>query len=391
MIKSLISTVPRRWCGVGKQTFAVSCVALMVALAGAPASAQTAQSYTTAGAAYTQNFDSLLSSAAGTTPSTPTSGATTVDLGQGFAFRESLTNANNAYTTGTGSSTAGDTYSFGAATGNSERALGELRSGSLSTVIGAAFTNNTGVTLTVFNIKYDAELWRIGTTNHTTPDGLTFEYSVDQAATINSGTYTAVSALNYTAPLGTAGALNGNSNSTTKTAQITGLSLANGQTIRFRWTDIDANSSDDGIGIDNFAFTGAASTAVELMQFKPLAVSGGVWLRWKTGMEENNVGFNVYRQTKTDGIWGAKVKLNPSLIASATLLPIPSVDSSDGGYVYGWPDKNPGDLLKVRYWLEDIDTSGKKTLHGPATPVPGSGSISTRVKSPLLSEISSSP
>ena len=51
-------------------------------------------------------------------------------LPEGWALSEAGTSANNdgKYTAGTGSSTAGDTYSFGAA-GAGERAFGTLLSG----------------------------------------------------------------------------------------------------------------------------------------------------------------------------------------------------------------------------------------------------------------------
>src|SRR5215217_7152077 len=54
----------------------------------------------------------------------------------GWDFSETGTNANTTYTAGTGSGTAGDTYSFGAAS-NTERAFGGLQSGSLIPTIGA--------------------------------------------------------------------------------------------------------------------------------------------------------------------------------------------------------------------------------------------------------------
>ena len=66
--------------------------------------------------AYTQNFDTLAGT--GTSTAVPT----------GWGFDETGTNANGIYTAGTGSSTAGDTYSFGT---SGDRALGQLRSGAL--------------------------------------------------------------------------------------------------------------------------------------------------------------------------------------------------------------------------------------------------------------------
>src|SRR4029450_2213125 len=85
-------------------------------------------SLTTLGTPYSENFNTLANS--GTSSTVP----------NGWAFAEALANANTTYTAGTGSSTTGDTYSFGAAS-NPERAFGGLRSGNLAPTIGAAFTN----------------------------------------------------------------------------------------------------------------------------------------------------------------------------------------------------------------------------------------------------------
>jgi hypothetical protein len=252
--------------------------------------------------------------------------------------------------------------------------------------IGVAFTNNTGAALTRFAISYIGEEWRLATVNHT--DRLDFQYSTN-ATSLTTGTWTDINNLDFTTPNSSvAGAHDGNAtlNRTQKNFLLTGISLANGSTIWLRWVDFSASGSDDCLAVDDFIFTASASTAVDLIKFKAVALSGGVWVRWKTGLEKDNVGFNVYKQTKSNGVWGPKVKLNPSLIASATLVANPRVDM-DGGYLYGWPDENPGDLLRVRYWLEDIDTTGNVTRHGPVVPEPRTGNLSDRVRSPLLSEL----
>ena len=111
-------------------------------------------SLSAAGTAYTQDFDSLVN--------TGTSGL----LPAGWYFDETGTNSNALYTAGTGSANSGDTYSFGAS-GSNERAFGTLLSGSLTPVIGAKFTNNTGLTITSMDVSYTGEQWRLGTANRT--------------------------------------------------------------------------------------------------------------------------------------------------------------------------------------------------------------------------------
>src|SRR5688500_14261933 len=85
-------------------------------------------------AAYTQNFDTLA-----------VTGTANTLLPVGWDFAESGTSANTTYAAGTGSSTAGNTYSFSAAA-IAERALGTLQSGTLIPIIGASFTNSTAAT-----------------------------------------------------------------------------------------------------------------------------------------------------------------------------------------------------------------------------------------------------
>lgn len=171
----------------------------------------------------------------------------------GWAFNESGTNANTIYTAGTGSSNAGDTYSFGAASA-SDRAFGELRSGTVIPILGVNYVNNTGGTIGSLSIAYKGEQWRIGAIGHV--DRMDFAYSTD-AASLITGTWTDVNSLDFTAPNTTsaAGALNGNSsvNYTILNFTFGGLSIPNGASFWFRWTDFDATGSDDGLAIDSFS------------------------------------------------------------------------------------------------------------------------------------------
>ena len=200
-------------------------------------------SLTALGTSACENFNTLaITGSSSTTPN-------------GWTFLESGTSANITYTAGTGSSTTGDTYSFGAAS-NPERAFGELTTGSLNSTIGANFTNNTGQTITRLSINYTGEQWRLGALNRT--DRLDFQYSTD-ATSLTTGTWADVNTLDFTAPVqGPAtGALDGNAsaNRTSINATISGLNIANGVTFWIRWTSIDAGSSDDGLAIDDFCLT----------------------------------------------------------------------------------------------------------------------------------------
>lgn len=191
---------------------------------------------------YSQNFNTLATS--GTSSTLPT----------GWLLSESGTNANATYSAGTGSSNAGDTWSFGAAS-NTERAFGGVLSGSLIPTIGAAFVNNTGAAIASLTITYTGEQWRLGASARGT-DRLDFQYSIN-ATSLTTGTWSDVDQLDFSSPVttGTVGALDGNSaaNRTNITFTITGLSIPNGATFFIRWNDFNVANADDGLAIDDFS------------------------------------------------------------------------------------------------------------------------------------------
>ena len=202
-------------------------------------------SLTTLGTAYSENFDTLANS--GTSSIVP----------NGWTFLEAGTNANSTYTAGTGSSTTGDTYSFGSGT-SSERALGGLLSNALSPTIGAQFTNNTGSVITSLSISYTGEMWRAGVANRLAADRLDFQVSTD-ATSLNTGTWTDYDTLDFNSPnTNTAsGALDGNAsaNRAVVAGTITGLSIPDGTTFWIRWLDFNIANSDDGLAVDDFSLT----------------------------------------------------------------------------------------------------------------------------------------
>jgi hypothetical protein len=205
-------------------------------------------SLATLGAAYTQNFNTLVNTGTGSTVPT------------GWAFVESP--VNTVYTAGTGSTNGGDTYSFGASSA-SDRAFGTLRSGSVGSTIGASFTNNTGSIITSLDISYIGEEWRLGVAGRT--DELDFEYSLN-ATSLTTGTWNSVAALNFITPNTSApvNAKDGNTtgNRTALNSTISSLVILNGATIWIRWTDLDIAGSEDGLAIDDFSLTPNGGTPV---------------------------------------------------------------------------------------------------------------------------------
>src|SRR4051795_6978430 len=233
----------------------VFAVAVVLSMAGVSASAQCV-SLTTLGSQYTQNFDTLSNTAGSTTNNLTIPGWFMTETGGGARDNEQDA-------VDTGASTTGDTHSYGAAA-STERALGQLRSGTLIPNFGACFTNNTGSTITSLAIAYNGEEWRLGTAART--DQMNFEYSLN-ATDLVTGTWTNVAALNFVTPdTATTGAKNGNAaaDRTALSSTITSLSIANGATFWIRWNDTDATGADDGLAIDDFSLTPNAVPPVNL-------------------------------------------------------------------------------------------------------------------------------
>ncbi|MEO8670321.1 MAG: ExeM/NucH family extracellular endonuclease [Tahibacter sp.] len=222
---------------------------LIVSLLGCLPSLAFAQcvSLTTMGSASTQDFDTLSNVAGSTTNNLTITGWFLTESGGGARDNEQ-------YAVDTGASTTGDMVSYGAAA-STERALGQLRSGTLIPLFGSCYTNNTGITISSLDIAYNGEEWRLGTAART--DQMNFEYSTN-ATDLVTGTWTNVAALNFVTPdTVTTGAKNGNAaaDRTAKSASIPALSIANGATFWIRWNDTDATGADDGLAVDDFSLT----------------------------------------------------------------------------------------------------------------------------------------
>jgi hypothetical protein len=212
---------------------------LVIAWCGNVASGQIL--LTNFGAAYLQDFNTLASS--GTSSSVPAN----------WAFVESGSSANTTYTAGTGSSGTGDTYSFGS-TSSTERALGELSSGTLASTFGAGFQNNGTSPITRITLSYYGEQWRQASS---TTDKLDFQISFD-ATSITTGTWNDIDALDFSQiHSGTAGLLDGNLSANRQLKGVTDFllssSIAPNGTFWIRWVGSDATGFDAGLGIDDFS------------------------------------------------------------------------------------------------------------------------------------------
>jgi len=118
----------------------------------------------------------------------------------------------------------------------------------------------------------------------------------------------------------------------------------------------------DSVSANNIASTTTLVTAPTRINLQSLTAEGtshGTVLRWKTGGELNNLGFNVYRERN-----GERVRLNPTLVAGSALM-MSGYSEKHAAKSYAWID--PVGTPTSAYWLEDLDLNGQRTLHGPVT------------------------
>ena len=98
---------------------------------------------------------------------------------------------------------------------------------------------------------------------------------------------------------------------------------------------------------------------IQLSSFTATPKSGEIILAWSTEAEIDNAGFNLYC-SESEG--GAYSKINGSLI--------PARGTPTRGASYAFIDADAKNRRTYYYKLEDIDLSGKSTMHGPVSAEP---------------------
>ncbi|MBV9926160.1 MAG: hypothetical protein JOZ96_14165 [Acidobacteria bacterium] len=125
---------------------------------------------------------------------------------------------------------------------------------------------------------------------------------------------------------------------------------------------------------------GGLLTTSKLLEFKATQYDLWTSLAWQTGYEIDNLGFNVYRESN-----GRRVLLNSSPIAGSALVAGQGV-ALTAGNSYSWADYNGGS--GARYYLEEIDLSGRTKTYGPFVPERVRGRTSKGgARSPLMSQL----
>src|SRR4030095_2226669 len=243
-----MSTPSRQWTALVRPMALLIAISTICIIVPSSFALTNGGSITAMGVPLTENFDTL------------------AQTGTGIAWADNSTipgwySTRATYNTGTGSSNAGELYSFGVAGTNpvTDRALGSVASGGTGTVFHAArLTNNTGGTITSLDISYVGEQWRNGgnATGHT----LTFQYQVAPPGGIvgaNNPTtgWTTFAPLSFAGPVATATAvaLDGNAPANRLALSATlPVTVNAGQEIWVRWQDPDDAGNDHGLAIDDF-------------------------------------------------------------------------------------------------------------------------------------------
>lgn len=249
--------------------FVLSSFAMLVIAVSTSLVSSGQMSITTIGTPVTEDFTSLGSSATATLPN-GFKVNTTTDWNTGTT---ATTQA--AGTTGTGvltGTSTGGAYNFanGVTASSTDRSLGFLNTGSFTSPrsIILKITNNTGVTIGSLNISFDYEKYRSGSRQ--------FDWTFFHGAT--STPATSATAGDQTFPADANNTVISNPPLTTsKSINLTGLSIANGTDYYLRWTFTGLGGSTNGqaVGIDNFNVTAAAAVSSDA-NLSNLSLSSGV-------------------------------------------------------------------------------------------------------------------
>jgi hypothetical protein len=125
------------------------------------------------------------------------------------------------------------------------------------------------------------------------------------------------------------------------------------------WNNADGKqySRNLGIGDGIELIRYSVPTAVTLASFTAAPSSSDIVLKWKTAVELDNLGFNLYRAESESG---SLTQLNSSLIPA-------QMPGSPMGAVYEFVDGDVVPTVTYYYWLEALAVDGTGTTHGPVS------------------------
>ncbi|MDR0603026.1 MAG: hypothetical protein LBG80_01815, partial [Bacteroidales bacterium] len=255
-------------------------------------------SISTIGVAVTENFNTL----ANTNDNNPWTNNSTLS-----GWYSNQTVYHTKYASG-----QGGLYAFGDV-GNSDRALGSLSSGP-TIRFGWRLVNNTGVTINSITISYTGEQWRRGGTNS---QAIAFDYKVGASGISDGSGWTSVSDLDFTSPSTTGGSntdidgnLQANQNSISYT--ITGLSIANGQEIWIRWTDVNDAGTEHGLAVDDISVTAFTAKTIRYVTENGAGIGdGSSWTNATYDLQEM-----INASSAGDQVWVAAGTYKPMYTAA---------------------------------------------------------------------------
>ncbi len=210
-------------------------------------------SITSTGTAFTQNFDGMGSSATAALP-------TGFKIGTDWSAGTTATTL--AYgSTGTGAVTSSSgggaiNWANGITASSTDRALGFLNSSGYTSPrsIILKITNNTGSTIGSLSISFDYEKYRSGSRQ--------FDWTFFHGSTVTPATSATAGDQSYPADAANTTIFNPPT-TTSKTVNLTGLSIADGTDYYLKWTltGLGGSTNGQGLGIDNFSITATAAVS----------------------------------------------------------------------------------------------------------------------------------
>jgi hypothetical protein len=254
---------PERPRGLAVTKGAAPLILLAMACLAAPA-ARADVVYSTPGATYSQDFDSLSTSGF--------SNAWTNDSTlAGWSLFNVAGEAITSYAASSGSGVNGSFYSYGSAA-NTDRALGGVGSnatyfgtpanGAVAGWITLAIKNSTGLTLGSAAVSFNGEQWRDG--GNTTPVAQTMvlQYGFGDAFADVATWLTPGGDFNWASPVFTSssGPVDGNGAGRVagRGGPLQDLNWQNGSTLWLRWVERNDSNSDHGLAIDDLSFSAVA-------------------------------------------------------------------------------------------------------------------------------------
>jgi hypothetical protein len=267
-IRSLIS---------GRQRILLAAAVLFIAVPTQHCAAQLCGQLS--GFSFSENFNNMATTGSNNSKSS---------LPSEFSFVEDGSSGNLTYSADTGAGSAAETYSYGS-TGSSDRALGEITSGTVQSTIGACFVNNTNHAITSLVIGYAGEQWRRGQ-NGGPVDKLDFQYSTNSSS-LTSGTYIDVDDLDFTSlTTATLGAKNGNNaaNRTVfpPTAVTPSAPIQPEATFYIRWVPLNISGANDGLAIDDFSIGAVLSPGIAGDYSNNGKVDAADYIVWRNSLNQ---------------------------------------------------------------------------------------------------------